>query len=77
MHEPFLKFLREYWVVIIFFGSLVMGWSTFQSNQASLNDRVTKVEVKLDTDGASIAAINTQLAQIQTTLEFIKQQLAR
>lgn len=76
MQEPTIKFLRENWFLFLFIGGLVMGWTNFQSNITALERRLARVEVQADTGAVAIATINTQLAQIQTTLEFIKQQLA-
>lgn len=67
--------IKKNWVVLAFLVSLVVTWTQFESRVAALEARVASDESKLDQTMTIVQTINVSLAQIQTTLDFIKNQV--
>lgn len=69
MEKPFEK-IGKHWGVIIFIGGLVVTWTQFDS-------RLSTVERKVDEQSPISIQLQKDIVEIKTTLEFIKQQLAK
>lgn len=71
--DSFIKQIRDYWVILFFLGGLVVGWATF-------NTRLTQAENDIrDLKQAviEITNIRIQVERIDTSVEFIKQQVRK
>jgi uncharacterized coiled-coil protein SlyX len=73
--DDFMKSVKENWIVLAFIVSLIVTWTQFQSRINSLESRMTISESKLEQTMSIVQNINVSLAQIQTTLDFIKNQV--
>lgn len=77
-----LEGVRSYWQIIFFIGGLVWTWSRLNSQIKELNGdnlrmekSISALENKHDLMNANYTIIQSRLASIEATLEFIKQQL--
>lgn len=63
--------IRKNWILIIFIGSLIVGWTTF-------NFRLTALEAQSEEDiitRQDITIIKTDLAVIKNDISYIKEKL--
>lgn len=67
-----IETIKKNWVVLAFLVSLVVTWTQFQSRISALEARQSSTEQKVDNTVTIVQNINVSLAQIQTTLDFIK-----
>ena len=72
-----LKFIRENWVAIVFIGGLIVTWTTFTNNQTDFEKRLSKNEASIDAINPVLLQLQTSMARVETTLEFIRQQLSK
>jgi len=72
-----LKFLKEYWFVIIFFGGMILTWGTFTANFQSVTRRVSNIEEKQDTITDDISNIKSSLVGIEVSLDFIVEEVRK
>jgi hypothetical protein len=70
-----LKFIRENWVAIVFIAGLIGTWTKFTVNQTDFEKRLTKNEAAIEAVNPVLLALQTSMARVETTLEFIKQRL--
>ena len=66
---------KENWIVLAFIVSLIVSWTQFQGRITSLETRTTALELSMTEVNKTNSDILVQLAKIQTTLEFIKNQI--
>lgn len=71
----FLDQITNYWQIITFVGGLVWTWSRLSSRIGELEKDMSKIVARQELTDTTMTEIKVQLAGIQTTLEFIKQQL--
>lgn len=62
------KQLRDNWMIIIFIGSLIVTWTTFNSRLARAEEKITVLEETIDT----IQDLRTDIAVIKRDIEYIK-----
>lgn len=62
--------LKEYWFIIIFLGTLVMGWTNVQNDIVSQEARIKALE-------AQSQKINDNLVQVGLDIAVIKQILIK
>ena len=70
--ENFLKFLKEYWFVIVFIGSIVMTWTQFSTRISALEVAYNKLEVKVETTNMQVSQIQADIAEVKANIQFIK-----
>lgn len=63
-----LKYLKSNWILIAFIGSLVIGWTTFNSRLASAEIKITELQVVV----AQINQIQVDIAVIKQDITWIK-----
>lgn len=71
-----LQFLSEYWLILLFIGSLIVTWTQFQGRISSLEDRVAKVESEQAAQSTTLNQITNDITEIKTTVLFIKSTVA-
>ncbi|MGV8131588.1 MAG: hypothetical protein ACP5N7_05820 [Candidatus Pacearchaeota archaeon] len=71
----FLKIIKEYWFIMIFIGTLIMGWANFSAADVSANKRLESLETSHKTQEQTQNMIQVQLSQIQTDLGWIRERL--
>lgn len=69
--EPFGRYLKEYWFIIIFIGMIVVSWTTFSSRLTAVEDRVKVLEDK----SASLEQIKIDIAVIKEKLTNIDKKI--
>lgn len=71
-----LKALKDYWIFVVFIGTIVIGWTQFDSRITQNTDDITEMKTQQATQTAyvntSLSALQNSMVQVQTTLEFIK-----
>jgi len=67
----FLKYQAIYVVII----GLVISWTVVGTRIDALEEDLIKNELRIESNSLNSAEINTKLASIETSLEFIKAQL--
>ena len=72
MNESFLQPLKEYWFILVFLVSLVVTWTQFDSRIKALEVAVAKQELRTEAINTSLVILQTNIAEIKTTLDFIK-----
>lgn len=68
---PLIEELRTNWMLILFIGSLIVGWTT-------INARLTQAENEVDQLSQVVSEINNiniSLAKISVDVEYIKLRL--
>ena len=64
-----LKNLKDYWVIIIFFGSFVVTWTNFSNAIADHNKRITVLEDSNKDILITLQKIEVDVAVVRTKLE--------
>jgi len=64
-----LKNLKDYWVIIIFFGSFVVTWTNFSNSIASQDKRITALEDSNKDILVTLQKIEVDVAVVRTKLE--------
>lgn len=72
-----LKFLRNYWIIIAFIVSIIVQWTTVNSQIVQSDKRITSLETKTDNINDSQLDIQVRLSQIQTDILWIKENIKR
>ncbi len=67
--EAFNK-LKEWWVIILFIGGLIIGWTNF-------DNRLNNLERTQNEQNPTFLQLQKDIVEIKTTLEYIKFQVAR
>ena len=67
----FLKYQAIYVIII----GLIVSWTVVGTRLDSLEEDLVKNELRIELNSLNSAEINTKLASIETSLEFIKAQL--
>lgn len=75
--DKILRFLKEYWFLLVFFAAVVIAWANLQSQVTTNTNSIALIQQKQEADSALIIDIQTRLTKIETTLEFIKNQVTR
>lgn len=74
-----LKSLKDYWFVLVFIGTIIVGWTNFNAritaNETAITDIKQNVAAQTAYTNSSLAQLQTSMVQVQTTLEFIKNNL--
>jgi uncharacterized coiled-coil protein SlyX len=73
----FFKTLKEYWQIILFIGLVIVGWTTVKNDVANLSTRVTRSESQIETINPVLLQLQTSMARVETTLEFIKLEISK
>ena len=66
--EAFNK-LKEWWVIILFIGGLIIGWTNF-------DNRLNNLERTQNEQNPTFLQLQKDIVEIKTTLEYIKFQVA-
>ena len=74
--NPLLS-LVEYWPILAFIFFAIVVYAQFGTRISAQEDRTEKVETRQDVADAAYLEVKTSLTKIETTLEFIKQQLIK
>lgn len=71
-----LKALKDYWIFIVFIGTIVIGWTQFDSRITQTEKDLAEMKVQHASQTAyvntSLSTLQNSMVQVQTTLEFIK-----
>ena len=74
-----LKFLKDYWFIFLFILGGAFAWSEVRGTVIQNVDKIFKVEVKADTNTASINDIKlqraTDITQMKSDIGYIKDAL--
>lgn len=77
----FLKGIKDNWFLIIFLGSLVIGWTHMQSRVTVLEQTVSQLQVLATQSEKDISRLDNEfgksIVDIQANILFIKEQLTR
>ena len=76
-NENIFKTIKQNWFIIVFFGGMILTWGRFESELGDHTQRIDNIESKSAVVDVSLVEVKTQLAQIQVTLEFIKENIKR
>lgn len=72
-----IKKLGEYWFVIIFIGTLVVGWTQFDGRISNNAKDIAALQAQVAGQNTTLVSLQTSIAQIQATLDFIKNNITR
>lgn len=71
------KFVKDYWFVLIFIGTIVLTWAQFQDRLSNLEVQEASLQAKFDTTATTLQSLQNNIVQIQTTLDFIKNNISK
>ena len=74
-HNGILKFLNDNWKIGAFLTTAIIAWTMLQSNVKANTSEITEVKGVQVELIKSVNSINTNLAEINTSLKFIEKQL--
>ena len=72
-----LRFIKNYWIILAFIVSLIVQWTTINSQIVQSDKRITSLETKTDNINDSQLDIQVRLSQIQTDILWIKENIKR
>jgi uncharacterized coiled-coil protein SlyX len=67
----FLKILKDYFIIIVAFATIVGSFYALQANSKQHGERIQKLETKVSITEDKIAQNNERLARIEEKLELI------
>lgn len=71
-----LKALKDYWIFIVFIGTIIIGWTQFDYRMTQAEKEIAEIKTEQASQNAyvnaSLSALQNGMVQVQTTLEFIK-----
>ena len=65
---PIIKDIKNYWMIILFIGGLIVGWTTINTRLSQAENRVEQLS-KVVTE---INQINITLTKLDKDVEYIK-----
>ena len=68
-----LKFVRHNWVGLVFIAGVIVTWTSMQNSISDLEKQVAVVESRTTDNTTAIVSIQRSLAEINTTLSFIRE----
>lgn len=77
MSESIIKPIRDNWVVLAFAASLIVTWTQFDSRISQNTADIKEMQVQTITTNATLVVLQTNMAEIKATLEFIKNNISR
>lgn len=75
--QNILKNLRDNWFLVVFIGSIIIGWSTLNSRVEYLEQRITKVEDLAEQQQKQNNDITGAIIEIKANYLFIKEKLEK
>jgi len=70
--DNLLKFLKEYWFVIVFIGSIIVTWTQFSTRITALEVQTAKLDAKIEATNSQVSAIQADIAELKANVQFIK-----
>lgn len=70
--DNLLKFLKEYWFVIVFIGSIIVTWTQFSTRITALEVQTSKLDAKIEATNSQVSAIQADIAELKANVQFIK-----
>jgi GTPase SAR1 family protein len=67
--------VKSNWMIIIFIGSLIVGWTTFNARLTQAEDDITDLKTVISQFSTTNIEINTRLTKIETSVDFIKEKV--
>lgn len=67
-----LKSLKDYWFIIVFIGTIIVGWVQFDARITANEKDIGVLQAQVAVQNNTLVTLQTNLAEIKTTLEFIK-----
>lgn len=64
----FGKFLRQYWFLLVFIGSVLIAWTNVKN---SLNDNDKRI-IRLEMQYENVSELRNDITEIKTSLKFIE-----
>lgn len=75
--DGLLKFLKEYWFVIVFIVSIIMTWTQFSTRITALEVQYSKLESKVESTNTQVSMIQSDIAEVKANIQFIKDYLVK
>jgi hypothetical protein len=72
INGQFPKFLRNYWILVVFIGGLIVAWANIQSSIKDHEKRVTKLEIQYENALKDLQSLKETMIQIKTIVELIQ-----
>lgn len=72
-----LKSLKDYWFILMFIGTIVVGWVQFDGRISQSEKDISLLKSQYETQNITLNNMQNNLVEIKTTLEFIKNNLNR
>lgn len=72
-----VKKLGEYWFIILFIGTIVVGWTQFDGRISQNAKDIATLQAQTAAQNTTLVSLQTSIAQIQATLDFIKNNITR
>lgn len=70
--DNLLKFLKEYWFVIVFIGSVIVTWTQFSTRITALEVQTSRLDAKIEATNSQVSAIQADIAELKANVQFIK-----
>lgn len=77
MSDSLLKAVKDYWVILVFGGSLIVTWTQFDARIEANALAIDTLQAQVAKQDASLVVLQTNIAEIKATLEFIKNNISR
>lgn len=73
--QNFLKGIRENWVIILFIGGLIIGWSNFQSRLNASEKTQSEQRAELITIKAEQQELRAAVIESKASFKFIEESI--
>lgn len=73
--ESLLQFIKDYWFVLAFVGSLVVTWTQFDARIRNNADSITRLDTQVATLNTALPSLQQSLAEVKVSVDFIKNYL--
>jgi uncharacterized coiled-coil protein SlyX len=68
-----MKTIRENWAFVVCIVGVIMTFTTLKNDQGNMEKRITRAESQIEAFNPILLQLQTSMARVETTLEFIKQ----
>lgn len=75
-NQNIIDFVKNNWTILAFLAGLIVIWTQMTTKIDSNSQRIDRIEVLQSADQATIRTFQSDIVEIKTTLEFIKQQVS-
>lgn len=75
MFENFPQIIKDYWMVFMFIGGLIVGWTQLDARITANTKDIVTVQSQVAVLNTSLPALQESVAEVKVSVDFIKNYL--